>query len=189
MCHGGLAKTLAAIWRRALSRWKLCRSIGRCLISESGHKFCSSLLPRGELGCTEHLPEQRKTWLEGEKRRTTYLEFILARSFFAFFLAFCLSSPSFLVSVETELSVTMSTMYFFNERCSCSGQNTYLTKCHLQNKSHYCSRKHNIHEATKNTGLQFEKSNDNVLLQDVCGQIKMNWIEFSLHPPLFEKAS
>lgn len=72
---------------------------------------------------------QRKTWLEGEKRRrrkTTYLEFILARSFFAFFLAFCLSSPSFLVSVETELSVTISTMYFFKERCSYSGQNKYL---------------------------------------------------------------
>lgn len=48
----------------------------------------------------------------------SYLEFILARSFFAFFRAFCLSSPSFMLSEETELSVTISTMYFFKERCS-----------------------------------------------------------------------
>lgn len=54
-----------------------------------------------------------------EKQETDInLEFILARSFFAFFRALCLSSPSFTLSEDTELSVTMSTMYFFKERCS-----------------------------------------------------------------------
>lgn len=39
--------------------------------------------------------------------------------FRAFFLLFCRSSPSFSGSGGAALSTTMSTMYFFKERCSC----------------------------------------------------------------------
>lgn len=75
-------------------------------VSQTGRGRESERESEGERG-----REKRDRWMH-------HLEFMRPRSFFAFLRAFCLSSPSFTLSEETVLSVTMSTMYFFKERCS-----------------------------------------------------------------------
>lgn len=95
-------------------------------------QFCPLCLWEDGAGETEGEADRHR-----ERKWKYYLEFILARSFFAFFRAFCLSSPSFMPSEDTELSVTISTMYFFKERCSWSRQNQYIKKDIASNSLYY----------------------------------------------------
>lgn len=82
--------------------------------------------PESERGESEREDNERIDYRR-KKKKDHHLEFIRARSFLAFFRAFCLSSPSWFVSGVTVVSVTMSTMYFFKDRCSCGLKKTKKT--------------------------------------------------------------
>lgn len=97
----------------------------------------------------------RKRQTDRERKWMHYLEFILARSFFAFFRAFCLSSPSFMPSEDTELSVTISTMYFFKERCSYNRRNQYMRDTAGNFMYHYLEQ---ASEITSVSGFWCQKS-------------------------------
>lgn len=97
----------------------------------------------------------RERQTDRERKWMHYLEFILARSFFAFFRAFCLSSPSFMPSEDTELSVTISTMYFFKERCSYNRQNQYMRDTAVHFMYHYLEQ---ASEITSVSGFWCQKS-------------------------------
>lgn len=92
------------------------------LVTNKKHKIIKNILAqfcfwKYKRGCERRAERRIDPELQRE-RGFYYLEFIRARSFFAFFLAFWRSSPSFILSEETELSVRISTIYFFKERCS-----------------------------------------------------------------------